>query len=105
MVLDIPHLAFSEKYSMGIYIRGKQELLIYSKMYTLQQNVISEIKVQCIYIRPDMFQLIHRSSKTLDTAAFYNIEPTHHRFDPTPLRYKGFLLKNHLEILHRYLPR
>jgi len=66
MVLDMPHLAFSKKYSVRIYIRGKQELLIYCKMYTLQHNVISEIKVQCIYIRPDMFQLIFRFSKTTD---------------------------------------
>jgi hypothetical protein len=55
MVLDVSHLALRKNYSVIIYIRQQQELLIYCKMYTLQQNVISEIKVQCIYIRPDMF--------------------------------------------------
>jgi len=67
MVLDISHLAFSKKYSVRIYIRGNQ---LYCKMYTLQQNVISEIKVQCIYIRNDKLQLIFRSSKTTDYSCF-----------------------------------
>jgi hypothetical protein len=73
MVLDMSPLAFRKKYSVRIYIRVKQELLIYCKMYTLQQKVISEIKLHCIYIRPDMFQLVFRvKQKLLLTVALYS---------------------------------
>jgi len=105
MVLYIAHLAFSKKYSVGIYITGKQELLIYCKMYTLQQNVISEIKVQCIYIRPDMFQLICRSSKIIDYSCFLQYWAHSSQVWSCSLEIQRFLLKSHLDILHKYLPK